>query len=404
MMKRAIQSDVQTTDPLGPEPWRWALVAICALIFCSCRGPAEQMPPVAQGPCRGQSLPGEAYTGAAIATAVSTPMGPPGMEQGVPLPYTPTGPWSPPGIRQPWPEDEYLRDGGDEGRPAGVTKDKQVLGLEMEDAVAHYDTLDGRTVVEPSNEVYIYSPRFGAVRQVVGLVSNEERQRASGVHLPEKVDTPTTLQIVAGTKQNVQPGGEIAARPPVALRTKQARDVISTVLGPRGFQDGFKPYENLAIIRQGILKAAEMPFLARGATAAIAWSHTQAVEIILERQGAMAEVKYDQSMSIYTASAPPGRPQLRLVKVASTPFAKPGEMVDFTLRFDNIGNQPIGNVTILDSLNTRLEYVEGSAQCSVEAKFSTRPNEGGSVVVRCEVSRPLLPGKGGILRFRCRVR
>ena len=65
-----------------------------------------------------------------------------------------------------------------------------------------------------------------------------------------------------------------------------------------------------------------------------------------------------------------------MVKVASTPFAKPGEEVDFTIRFDNIGNQPIGNVTILDSLSTRLEYVPQSAQCSVEAKFSTQPNEG----------------------------
>ncbi len=397
-MKRALRSDAATAGPLGPDAWRWAMIALCALIFCSCRSPAGQAPPATQGSCRGQSLPSEAYTGAGTAAVATAPMGPPGMEQGVPRPY------SPPGLRQPWPDDEYIRDGGDEGRPAGVTQNKQVLGLEMEDAVAHYDTLDGHTVVEPSNEVYLYSPRFGAVRQVVGLVSNEERQHASGVHLPEKVSTPTTLQIVAGTKQNVQPSGEIAARPPVALRSKQAKDVLSTVLGPRGFQDGFKPYENLAIIRQGLMKEAEMPFLARGAKAAIAWSHTQAVQIILERQGAMAEVKYDASMSIYTAAEPPGRPRLRLVKVASTPFAQPGDTVDFTLRFDNIGNQPIGNVTILDSLNTRLEYVEGSAQCSVAAKFSTQPNEGGSVVVRCEVSHPLEINKGGVLRFRCRVR
>jgi uncharacterized repeat protein (TIGR01451 family) len=403
-MKRAVQSDVQAASLLGPEPWRWALIALCTLIFCSCRGPAGQAPPGAHGPCSGESLSSDAYTGAATATASCPPMGPPGMEQGVPLPYTPTGPWSPPGIRQPWPEDEYIRDGGDEGRPAGVIQNKQVVGLEMEDAVAHYDTLDGRTVVEPSNEVYLYSPRFGAVRQVVGLVSNEERQRVAGVDLPQKLGTPTTVERVAGAKQNVQPSGQIAARPPVALRSKQARDVLSTVLGPRGFQDGFKPYENLAIIRRGVVTEAEMPVLARGSTAAIAWSHTQAVQIILERQGAMAEVKYDQAMSTYTASSPPGCPKLRLVKVASTPFAQPGDTVDFTLRFDNIGNQPLGNVTILDSLNTRLEYVEGSAQCSVEAKFSSQPNEGGSVVVRCELSKPLPPCKGGVLRFRCRVR
>ena len=50
----------------------------------------------------------------------------------------------------------------------------------------------------------------------------------------------------------------------------------------------------------------------------------------------------------------------------------------FTLRFDNCGDQPIGNVVIVDSLSTRLEYVPDSAECSLDAKFSTQPNEGGS--------------------------
>ena len=127
----------------------------------------------------------------------------------------------------------------------------------MEDAVACYDTPDGRTRVEPSNEVFLYSPRFGAVRQVVGLVANEERQRAGGVYLPEKVDAPTTLQLVADAKQNIQPGDQIAARPPVAMRTEQKKDILSTAIGPRGFQSSFQAYENLSIIRQGIVEMAE---------------------------------------------------------------------------------------------------------------------------------------------------
>ena len=83
-----------------------------------------------------------------------------------------------------------------------------------------------------------------------------------------------------------------------------------------------------------------------------------------------------------------------MVKVASTPFAQPGDEVDFTIRFDNVGDQTIGNVTIVDSLNTRLEYVPDSAQCSVDAQFSTQPNEGDSVVVRCEVTNPLEARQG----------
>jgi uncharacterized repeat protein (TIGR01451 family) len=154
----------------------------------------------------------------------------------------------------------------------------------------------------------------------------------------------------------------------------------------------------------GAFDEAEMAFLARGANAAVAWSHTQAVQVVLDRKAAMADVKYDKSLMIFTIDEPPGRPKLRLVKVASTSFANPGDTVDFTIRFDNVGNQPIGNVAILDSLNTRLEYVPDSAQCSVDATFTTQPNEGDSVVLHCELSHPLDAGKGGILRFRCRVR
>lgn len=387
-----------------PDPWQMLLVALCALILCSCRAPATQHAAVQHGPAQSQAMPVQGYASASDVAMASCPIGPPGMEQGVPLAYSARGDWAPPGLRQPWPEDEFIRDGGDEGRPTGIGKQWEVMGLGMEDAVAHYDTLDGRTIVEPSNEVFIYAPRFGAVRQVVGLMASEERQRAGGVHLPTKADAPTTLQLVGNAKQNVQAGDEISARPPVALRSRQVKDVMSTALCARGFQDAFKPYENLAIIRQGLMEGGEMPFLARGSTAAIAWSHTQAVQVLLERRGAMAEVKYDESMAVYTYTAPPGNPKLRVVKVASTQFAQPGEFVDFTIRFDNIGNQTIGNVTILDSLNTRLEFVPDSAQCSVDAKFYTEPNEGDSVVVRCEVTDPLEAGHGAILRFRCRVR
>ena len=74
------------------------------------------------------------------------------------------------------PPDEYLCDGGDFGLPAAVRADWSVDGLEQEDAIAHYDTLDGRVVVTPSNRVCVYAPRFAAVRRVVNLLAHERRQ------------------------------------------------------------------------------------------------------------------------------------------------------------------------------------------------------------------------------------
>jgi uncharacterized repeat protein (TIGR01451 family) len=92
------------------------------------------------------------------------------------------------------------------------------------------------------------------------------------------------------------------------------------------------------------------------------------------------------------------------VKVASQKDALPGEEVEFTIRFDNIGTQPVGNVTIVDNLTIRLEYVPDSAQCSVEAAFFTQDNQSDSLVLRWELAEPLQPGQGGIIRFKCQVR
>ena len=99
-----------------------------------------------------------------------------------------------------------------------------------------------------------------------------------------------------------------------------------------------------------------------------------------------------------------GRPQLRLVKLASTDMARPGDEVEFTIRFDNVGDELIGNVTVIDKLTTRLEYIEGSAECSIEAEFIASPNNVMSQTLRWEIVDPLEVGSGGIIRFRCRVR
>ncbi len=393
-------------DPRWPRLWRVVLVGFCTLILCSCQGPAPQRydTSVLQGRMPA-ALPSQAYAGAPPEQAVfDPPMGPPGMEQGVPMPYSPRGPWAPPGISQPWPEDEYLRDGGDRGLPAGVGDQWEVHGLELEDTIAHFETLDGQIVVEPSNRVHIYSPRFGAVRRVASVVLNEQSYLAGRIHQPQKLVGPTSTDLVATRKQNVQPDRQIGARPAVALLSRQGDGVLSTASKARAFQDTFLPYENVRLIRQGIVDSAEMPFIARGAAAAIAWSGDQAVQVILDHRGAMARTSSQTAQSVFTFKEPPPNPRLRVVKVASTPFAEPGDEVAFTIRFDNVGNQAIGNVTIIDNLSSRLEYVADSGQCSVDAQFFTQPNAGDSLVVRCEVTDPLEPGEGGILRFRCRVR
>jgi uncharacterized repeat protein (TIGR01451 family) len=93
-----------------------------------------------------------------------------------------------------------------------------------------------------------------------------------------------------------------------------------------------------------------------------------------------------------------------LIKLASCGHALPGEEIEFTLRFDNIGDQVIGNVTIADNLSTRFEYIPNTARSSVDAEFLTMPNGNESSILRWEIKQPVQPGEGGVLRFRVRVR
>lgn len=404
-MKQAMSNQRST------RAWRVAIIVLGMLILCSCHGPASQSS--RQAPLQGgaspvewtsESAPGSAPGGyAAWPPGEPCPAGPPGMEAGVPLAYTAGGPWTPPGIIPPWPCDEYLRDGGNVGPPVRVGRNGELLGLEMEDTVARYNTLDGRTVVEPSNQVSLYSPRFNAVRQVVDVEIDQQRNRAAGVAKPVRPLGPRTSEPAGLNTQNLQAVRDIGTNPALQLRTRQLHSTLFAELRPTAFDNRYRPYENFAVIRTGVYVGHEEAILARGAQAAIAWNRNQAVQIYLDDYAAGATVVSQTPQETFGVGSAPN-PRLRVIKVASTPVAEPGDEVSFTIRFDNVGNQPIGSVQIVDSLTTRLEYVPDSAQCSLKARFSTQPNEGESLVVRCLLSEPLPPGKGGVFRFRCLVR
>lgn len=384
--------------------WRTGSVFALLLTLTACQGPLQpfQRDSVQNVSRLFHSRP--TVQSAGFAEVVDCPLGPPGMENGVPLPYAPASPWSPPGIAQPWPLDEYVRDGGDANLPAAASTNHEVRGLEMEDTVAHFDTIDGRTLVEPSNRVHLYAPRFGAVRQVVGLVQAENRDISSGIGAPTQVVLREETQRTGASTQREQALRNTGNRQLVQYRQRQGERVYSASLLAHGFQDLYLPFENLAVLRTGQYVQNEMAILIKGAQAAQVWSIEQMVQVVLDNRAAAGVTRNQQAEVVYTVKQPPANPKLRLIKVASTQFAQPGETVDFTLRFDNVGNQPIGNVTLLDNLSSRLEYVPDSAQCSVPAEFFSRENETGSLVLRWEITQPLEPGQGGVIRFTCRVR
>lgn len=313
------------------------------------------------------------------------------------------GPWKPDGIKGPWPPDEYVCDGGDLNHDVHVKRDWTVVGLDQKDTVAHFDTLDGQTLVAASNCVCIYSPRFAAVRQVSSPIIYEGHERMADVVKPAKVNIHEEMRGPRTAMQPEQLISQVGLDQVQRFRERTQGLLVDQVTHLTLSADAFLPHEELVYIRLGQFEASETALLHERTAAAETWTIRQAVQILVNGQPAVEARGLSSPNMTYTYETG-GKPCLRLCKVADKSEAKPGEIITFTLRFDNLGEQKIGNVTIIDHLLPRLEYVQGSAQSTLKANFRADEQSGESLVLRWEIEEPLGVTEGGIVRFKARVR
>ncbi len=367
--------------------WKVTFILTGILILCSCRA----VPPTELAVNENIGPGGAAYGTADLPVSATT-----GFD-------SPCRTWSPPGITGPWPKDEYICDGGDRDRPVKIESDWTVKGLHLEDTIAHYDTLEGETMVAASNRVCVYAPRFGSVRLILGVDAFEGKDSLIRHDVPVKVETEEERLAANTTMQQLQTIRAIGSKRSSTQQGNSPGLLIAGDVGVIEAEGGFKPYENFRVLRDGQYKIAESAKLTEQTEAATIWTLDKGIQIVID--GTPAEVASGDARAEATFTIDhESNPGLRIVKVASACAAKPGEFVEFTLRFDNVGNEPLGNVTIIDNLTTRLEYVEDSQISSHPARFLTETNEGNSLVLRWEILDPVATGDGGTIRFKCRVR
>ncbi|MDR0869931.1 MAG: hypothetical protein LBN39_03980 [Planctomycetaceae bacterium] len=306
-----------------------------------------------------------------------------------------------------YPHPEYLTDGGDKDGKVRIDENWNVYNLETEDTVAHFDTLDGRTLVEPSNKIQLYAPRFGAVRKITGVNGNEQITALTIANNQTGLDVGTSKAKAGFTEQEIQTGYAKTRNQLSGLEAKNKAGGTSAKQGLVGY-DNFESvmlYSNL--LRQQKVDASELAFLAKGRSFAKGWQGTQGIKVRIDALAPSEVTKKDGAESIFQIDIDKDASKtakLRLIKVADKQSAQPGEIVEFSLRFDNVGNQPVGNVTILDNLTTRLEFIPDSAKSSVKSGFAVQPNDAGSFTLRFEITDPLEPGQFGVIQFQCRVR
>lgn len=312
-----------------------------------------------------------------------------------------------------FPHAEYLIDGGDGGGDGRfgnakivVEDDWTVRNLEIGDTAAHYDTVDGRTEVEASNRVHIYSPRFCAVRKVEGVVRTDQTTSFAEVNQQTRVNTGKSAERAGRTTQEFVAAGYTRGQNDLqGMRSRVMGAAVESNLGTSGYSnvEGVASYsDTLRLMRLG---SAEIIHLAEGCQNARQWQGAGGVQVKASYSVPMSTTAGDGVGQLFKIddSGVLGKSKLRLIKVASKRSAKSGDIIEFTLRFDNLGTEPIGNITIIDNLTTRLEFISGSAMSSLESGFLVEPNDAASFTLRFEITNPLESGQFGVVQFRCRV-
>ena len=299
---------------------------------------------------------------------------------------------------------EYLFDGGDQIPTVTTTASGEIHGLDAEDTVAHYEMLDGRQCVATSNRIPIYAPRFGAVRKISGTKLTERAVGPQPILSPVGPLAVVEAGLANSLAQPVSAKGEESVKLIDAFRDRNRGVPAESVLPAIPVSDAFAPLANLSFFRTGKLEEKETAVLGRLLANAQTWTVPESLAVAINGQTAIQVVDSKGAQEVYIYDIPPGGCSLRLCKAASHTTAEPGDIIQFSLRFDNIGPIPVKKAVITDSLSTRLEYIDGSQQCSLKAKFTTEENDAGSSVLKWEIDSQLKTGEGGTIQFRCRVR
>jgi len=300
--------------------------------------------------------------------------------------------------------DEFLFDGGDKNFQVTVDQDWNVNGLDIEDTVGTFDTVEGNRHVVPSNRVAIYAPRFAAVRKIAQLSTESQPTRLARFEDTVELDSTRGKDVSSTTLQQLQPQSNRAQLRARGFTERTRGLTADNVDQPQRAEERTRSSNYSQHTRYRGFANSEGARQELAAVAARSWEDNLGLQIVANRRQAVIARDATKAHELVTIKTDDGESQLRILKQASTIAAKCGEEVEFTISFENIGARRIGNVTIIDNLTTRLEYVPDSANCSVEADFSSERNPADSLVLRWEIKQPLDIGQSGMIRFKCRVR
>ena len=301
--------------------------------------------------------------------------------------------------------DEYLFDGGDREAAAALNA-APYSGLDSEDTVAAWVSASGEQQRTVSNRVAVYAPRFGSVRRLAGLTSETQIQRAVGTRDAAAVGRLRGDQgVTENTSQTALVAMEFRNRADEMLNADTAAGSNgSTRLEQSAKVDAGQ--EGRATTSSSSFLRRDGPETAAALSNAAAWSRKDFPMVSLATDSAAQlrdVIKLQETIGLEDQNH---EGVLKLVKLADVGEAHRGEIVQFTIRFQNTGDVELRDVRIVDNLTPRLEYVDGSAVINgdVNGFVTATPNGEGSVVLTFEFSEPLPGHAAGEISFQAMVR
>ncbi len=299
--------------------------------------------------------------------------------------------------------DEYLLDGGDRNFPLH-REQIGYSGLDTEDTIADYTDNKGKKHILPSNRVAIYSPRFAAVRSISGP------EAGIGV---DKLASAADLNRGVGMRTRLAPTNHSQRVSTDGVRMRSRASGLEAPSIGEGLEQHtyasehvklLNAFEDLHFIRRGEFLRSEEARLSLGIQNAIVWSrdlYPVATASITAGNEVVAHFKPQELVGVEDRSKPG---TLRIIKLADRNTALPGEVVTFTIRYDNLGDHELQELTIIDNLTSRLEYVKESAKSDRDGQLDVTDNGEGSSVLTLRLKDQLPGHQGGVLTFQARVR
>lgn len=298
--------------------------------------------------------------------------------------------------------DEYLIDGGDRAYPLH-REQVGYSGLDTEDTVADFADHKGKRHMLPTNCVAIYSPRFAAVRTVSGSEAGITVDR-----LATAGDTTRTV----GMRTNIAPNYHEQRESTDGVRVRTRASGLGGPAIPEGVDQTtyvsenvelLNVFQDLQFVKGGQMLTGEKARLALGVQNAVIWNRDQfpvATASIDAVHQVTARFKPQELVGVEDKKTPG---QLRIVKLADKNVASIGDIVTFTIRYDNMGDRELKELQIIDNLTPRLVYVKDSASSDQDGRLDVTSNGEGSNILTFTLKGPLPGHEGGVLTFKAQI-